>query len=140
MRIFFKQIRSLPLAGLLALAVMFPLGATNSFAADDVVSQPFSGAAVESGTVTYSNHGKDRVLTLSDDFRIHEEPPDPHWQVVDSKGNVYLLQKLKIKDNQTNKSITLPAYIEDVAKVQMWCAFADILLGEASFAQPIALK
>jgi hypothetical protein len=31
-----------------------------------------------------------------------------------------------------NRSITLPAYISDVAKVQFWCAYAEVLLGEAS--------
>ncbi|MGQ0666409.1 MAG: hypothetical protein ACT4O4_05180, partial [Nitrospiraceae bacterium] len=33
--------------------------------------------------------------------------------------------------------ITLPAYVSDVAKVQIWCAFAEVLLGEASFAKSI---
>jgi hypothetical protein len=33
-----------------------------------------------------------------------------------------------------NRSITLPSYITDVAKVQFWCGYAEVLLGEASFA------
>jgi len=53
---------------------------------------------------------------------------------------VYLLDRLKLKDEKINKSIMLPAYIPDVAKVQMWCAWAEVVLGEASFAQPIAMK
>jgi hypothetical protein len=65
--------------------------------------------------------------------------PDPHWQVVDSKGTVYLLDRLKLKDDKINTSITLPAYIPDVAKVQMWCAWAEVVLGEASFTAPIAM-
>jgi hypothetical protein len=72
------------------------------------------------------------VLTLSNDF-VDPKTPDVHWQVVDSKGNVYLLQKLAIKEDKVNKSITLPAYIKDVAKVQIWCAWAEALLGETSF-------
>jgi hypothetical protein len=32
-----------------------------------------------------------------------------------------------------NRSITLPSYISDVAKVQFWCAYAEVVLGEASF-------
>jgi hypothetical protein len=56
---------------------------------------------------------------------------------VDSKGNVYLLHRLKIKDDKINKSIVLPAYIKDVAKVQIWCAWAEALLGEASFQKPV---
>ena len=30
------------------------------------------------------------------------------------------------------------AYIQDVAKVQIWCAFAEVLLGEANFAAPVS--
>jgi hypothetical protein len=59
---------------------------------------------------------------------------------VDSKGTVYLLDRLKLKDDKVNRSITLPAYIRDVAKVQMWCAWAEVVLGEASFTRPIAMK
>ncbi len=33
--------------------------------------------------------------------------------------------------------IVVPAYIPDIAKVQIWCAYAQVLLGEASFAHPI---
>jgi hypothetical protein len=63
--------------------------------------------------------------------------PDPHWQVVDSQGVVYPLQRLPIKGDAVNTSIELPAYVPDVAKVQIWCAFAETLLGEASFATPV---
>jgi hypothetical protein len=57
--------------------------------------------------------------------------------VVDSKGNVYLLNQLKIKDGKTNRTIVLPSYVHDVAKVQIWCSFAEALLGEAPFPKPI---
>lgn len=76
---------------------------------------------------------------MSDDFQVPGSP-DPHWQVIDSKGTVYLLDRLKLKDDKVNRSITLPANIHDVARVQMWCAWAEVVLGEASFSQPIALK
>jgi hypothetical protein len=56
---------------------------------------------------------------------------------VDTKGNVYLLQRLVIKDDKYNQSITVPAYVPDIATVQIWCAWAETLLGEASFAQPV---
>jgi hypothetical protein len=52
--------------------------------------------------------------------------------LIDSRGTVYLLARLKLKDDKVNTSITLPAYIPDVAKVQMWCAWAEVVLGEAS--------
>ena len=35
--------------------------------------------------------------------------------------------------DKMHRSITLPAYISDVAKVQFWCAYAEVVLGEASF-------
>jgi hypothetical protein len=110
-------------------------------AADEgIVSKPFSGPAVDGGTVALSKEGVDHVLTLSNDFSIHKEPPDPHWRVVDSKGNVYLLDKLHVKDGKLNNRIVLPKYIPDVAKVQMWCAFVEVVLGEAAFSGTVALR
>jgi len=29
------------------------------------------------------------------------------------------------------------AYVRDIATVQIWCAWAELLLGEASFSKPI---
>ena len=51
------------------------------------------GAKVNGGTVTHMMKDGKHVLTLSDDFKV-PDTPDPHWQVVDSKGQVYLLQRL----------------------------------------------
>ena len=79
------------------------------------------------------------MLTLSADFKA-PDTPDPHWQVVDTRGQVYLLDKLTIKGDVLNKSITLPAYVKDVAKVQMWCAWAVVNLGEATFTAPITIN
>ncbi len=102
-------------------------------------STPFSGKAVTRGTVTHEVRNGTHLLTLSSDF---EQPttPDPHWQVVDSRGNVFLLDRLTLHEDKVNTSITLPSYISDVAKVRMWCAWAEIVLGEASFSKPIVLK
>ncbi len=108
-----------------------------SFAAD--VTTPFVGKAVNGGTVTHEQQRNKHVLTVSADFQVPGSP-DPHWQVVDSKGTVYLLDRLKLKDDKINRSITLPVHITDVAKVQMWCAWAEVVLGEASFTAPIAMK
>ena len=57
---------------------------------------------------------------------------------MDSRGNTYLLNRLMVKGgllggDKFNKTITLPPYIQDIAKVQIWCAWAEVLLGEASF-------
>jgi len=122
---------------LLAALVVFGLSATPSFAAD--VTTPFAGKAVNGGTVTHEMQGGKHVLSVSADFKVPGSP-DPHWQVIDSKGNVYLLDRLMLKDDKVNRSITLPAHVPDVAKVQMWCAWAEVVLGEASFTQPIAMK
>jgi hypothetical protein len=93
----------------------------------------FKGAKANTGFAVHSKDGKKtHVLTLSDDFKVPDTPA-PHWQVVDSKGNTYLLNRLMIKGDKYNKTIKLPSYIPDVAKVQIWCAWAETLLGEASF-------
>lgn len=95
-------------------------------------SGPFAGPKANTGFVTMTKQNGRIVLTLSDDFVV-PDTPDPHWRVVDPKGAIYDLQKLRIKGDGYNKSITLPAYIKDVAKVVIWCAFAETNLGEASF-------
>ena len=104
-------------------------------AAQAKMSRPFAGVKANTGSVTLSSSGNVRMLTLSDDFKA-PDAPDPHWQVVDNEGRVYLLQKLTVKGltgDKMNRAINLPAYIKSVAKVQFWCAYAEVLLGEASF-------
>jgi hypothetical protein len=109
--------------------------------AQTATSRPFTGAKVNGGTVTSKMVDGKQVLTLSSDFKS-PDTPDPHWQVVDSKGRVYLLQRLPVKSlgglatDRITTSIEVPAYVADVAKVQIWCAWAEAVLGEASFAAP----
>jgi hypothetical protein len=119
----------------LALAV---LGA-GSLAAADEMTKPFTGKAVNRGTVTLSKQGGRTTLSLSSDFEVPGSP-DPHWQLVDSKGTVYLLDRLKLKDDKINTRIVVPAYVPDIAKVQMYCAWAEVVLGEAPFTQPIVAE
>lgn len=95
-------------------------------------SMKFTGAKANTGTVTHSVMDGKNMLTLSADF-VTPDTPDPHWQIVDSKGNVYLLQRIPIKDDKMNRSITLPGYIQDIAKVQVYCAWAEAVLGETTF-------
>ena len=83
------------------------IAATSSVAQDSHKSGPFQGAKANTGYVTHSTENGNSVLTLSDDSKS-PETPDPHWQVVDSKGNVYLLQKLSIKGDKMNRKITVP--------------------------------
>lgn len=99
-------------------------------------SSMFSGVKANTGSVTHATVNGRGVLTLSDDFKIPDAPA-PHWQIVDSTGNTYLLQSLNIKGGKMNRTIEVPAYIHDVAKVQIWCAYAEVLLGEASFETPV---
>jgi len=99
-------------------------------------SKPFAGVKANTGTVRHSKEGGRSVLTLSDDFKV-PDTPDPHWQVVDSRGRTYLLQRLAVKGDKVNRSLVVPAYVPDVAKVQIWCAFAETLLGEAAFEKPV---
>ena len=118
-----------------AVALVAALG-VGSVAAADEMTKPFSGKAVNGGTVTLSKLGDRTVLALSTDFQVPGSP-DPHWQVVDSKGTVYLLDRLKLKDDKINTQITIPAYVPDIAKVQMYCAWAEVVLGEAPFSKPV---
>ncbi len=125
---------------LFAFVVMAVLvAAVPAVAADSHTSSQFQGPKANKGTVTHSTRDGKSILTLSDDFVV-PDTPDPHWQVVDSKGNVYELDKLKTKafigDNY-KKEIVVPSYVKDVAKVQIWCAFAEVNLGEASFSSPV---
>ena len=102
-------------------------------------SSQFQGPKANKGTVTHSIKDGKSVLTLSDDFVV-PDTPDPHWQVVDSDGNVYLLDKLKTKafiGNNYKKEIVLPSYVKNVSKVVIWCAFAEVNLGEAKFSSPV---
>jgi hypothetical protein len=56
---------------------------------------------------------------------------------VDSNGKTYLLDRLMTKEQKVKKSIVVPDYVPDIAKVQMWCAFAETNLGEAAFEHPV---
>jgi hypothetical protein len=134
------MIRSTIRIGVLAIAA-FAMTATLALA-QARTSKPFAGAKVNGGTVTYTVKDGRTVLTLSDDFKV-PDTPDPHWQVVDSKGAVFLLQRLGVKSlgglakDRVNMSITLPAYVKDIAKVQVYCAWAEAVLGETTFDAPL---
>jgi hypothetical protein len=124
------------LRGLLIATVLF---AASAVAQDAHTSSQFQGPKANKGHVTHSTRDGKSVLTLSDDFVV-PDTPDPHWQVVDSDGQVYLLDKLKKKallGDKYQKEIVLPAYVKNVSKVIIWCAWAEANLGEASFSSPV---
>ncbi len=125
-----------PLRALLMMTLTFAISA----AAQDIhTSSQFQGPKANKGHVTHSTRDGKSVLTLSDDFVV-PDTPDPHWQVVDSDGQVYLLDKLKKKallGDKFQKEIVLPSYVKNVSKVIIWCAWAEANLGEASFSSPV---
>jgi len=123
--------RTLLLSAVTALAV-FTTAAAPPAAPVTKVSKPFAGVKVNGGTVTMTNDMGKITLTLSDDFKV-PDTPDPHWKVVDGSGKAVLLERLMIKGDKLNKTITLPAGLAGVAKVQIYCAWAEALLGETTF-------
>ena len=112
------------------------IAATSSIAQDGHKSGAFQGAKANKGFVTHTTQNGKSTLTLSDDF-VPPQTPDPHWQVVDSNGKTYLLDRLTTKGEKVKKSIVIPDYVPDIAKVQIWCAFAETNLGEAAFEHPV---
>lgn len=125
-------------APLFAAIVAIALAAPAGLAAEKTTV--FKGAKVNGGTVTHIKEGNKHILMLSDDFQKKIDTPDPHWQVVDSKGKTYLLDRFEVKGGKSIRKISVPDDVKDIAKVQFWCAFAEVVLGEASFPGPIAMK
>jgi hypothetical protein len=125
-------------AALLTLGMALCMAMTSFAFADDMshTSSAFQGAKANKGNVTHSVKNGKSVLTLSDDFVV-PDTPDPHWQLVDSNGQVYQLDKLKLKGDRVQKEIVIPAYVPNVSKVVIWCAWAEANLGEASFSSPV---
>ncbi len=124
------------LRGLLMTTMLF---AVSAVAQDTHTTGQFQGPKANKGHVTHSTRDGKSVLTLSDDFVV-PDTPDPHWQVVDSDGQIYQLDKLKKKafiGDKYQKEIVLPGYVKNVSKVIIWCAWAEANLGEASFSSPV---
>ena len=123
-------------------AVAALLVTANSFAAkmDVHTSSKFEGPKANSGTVMHYNENGKSMLKVSDDFKVPDTPA-PTWRVVDSKGNVYTLEAFKIKGtlggNAEKREVVVPAYVPDIVKVQVYCAWAEVLLGESSFTQAV---
>jgi len=110
---------------------------TISAAAQGHTSSQFQGPKANTGTVTHTTENGRSILRVSSDFKVPDTPA-PTWRIVDSKGNIYTLDAFKIKDgNHEKREIEVPSYISDIAKVQVYCAWAEVLLGEASFSSPV---
>lgn len=101
----------------------------------DHQTSQFQGAKANTGmAIHYVENGR-QMLKVTDSFKVPDTPA-PTWRAIDSKGNIYTLDAFKIKGGE-KRQIVLPAYVKDVSKVQVYCAWAEVLLGEASFASPV---
>src|SRR4051812_5435861 len=120
---------------ILSLAAMMFAASVSFAAGGGHTSAKFEGAKANTGTVMHVTEGGKSILRVSPDFKVPDTPA-PTWRVVDSKGNVYTLDAFKIKSGE-KREVTVPAYIHDIVKVQVYCAFAEVLLGEAGFSSPV---
>jgi len=121
-----------------ALVVTF-VTASVSFAANGThTSSKFEGPKANTGTVMHSTENGKSILRVSADFKVPDTPA-PTWRVVDSKGNIYTLDAFKIKGgNGEKREVVVPSYVHDIVKVQVYCAWAEVILGEANFASSIS--
>lgn len=100
-------------------------------------SSQFQGPKANTGTVSHSMENGKSILRVSADFQVPDTPA-PTWRVVDAQGNIYTLDAFKIKGGSHEKrEIEVPSYIKSIAKVQVYCAWAEVLLGEASFSPTV---
>src|ERR1700747_2693546 len=105
--------------GLLMTIMLF---AVSAVAQDAHTTGQFQGPKANKGHVTHSTRDGKSVLTLSDDFVV-PDTPDSHWQLVDSDGNVYLVDKSKKKafiGDKFQKEIVVPSDVKNVSKVIIW--------------------
>jgi hypothetical protein len=115
--------------------------ASVSFAASDSglhTSSKFEGPKANTGTVTHTVENGKSILRVSADFKVPDTPA-PTWRVVDSNGNIYTLDAFKIKGGKGEKrEVAVPSYVHGIVKVQVYCAWAEVLLGEASFSSAVS--
>jgi hypothetical protein len=119
----------------LAVTAMLFTGAAFSRDNGPHTSSKFEGPKANTGTAIHVYEGNQSVLKVSDDFKVPDTPA-PTWRVVDSKGTIYTLDAFKIKGGEKRK-VNVPSYIKDIAKVQVYCAWAEVLLGESKYADPV---
>jgi hypothetical protein len=118
---------------LMALALAGSAVAANKM--DVHTSSGFQGPKANTGTVQHTYENGKSILRVSQDFKVPDTPA-PTWRIVDSKGTVYTLDAFKIKGGE-KRQVEVPAYVKDIAKVQVYCAWAEVLLGDAGFSSPV---
>jgi hypothetical protein len=103
--------------------------------ADVHTSGKFEGPKANTGMVMHTYENGKSVLKVTDDFKVPDTPA-PTWRIVDSKGTIYTLDAFKIKGGE-KRMVTVPGYVNNIAKVQVYCAWAEVLLGEANYSAPV---
>jgi hypothetical protein len=104
---------------------------------DHHTTNQFQGPKANTGMAIHFVDGGKSMLKVTPDFKVPDTPA-PTWRVVDTKGNIYTLDAFKIKGGGGEKrEIVVPSYVRDIAKVQVYCAWAEVLLGESSFSSPV---
>lgn len=126
--------RSIPVLTLMALlAASSVTFAANK--ADVHTTSMFQGPKANTGTAIHTYENGKSILRVSADFKVPDTPA-PTWRVVDSHGTVYTLDAFKIKGGE-KREVNVPAYVKDIAKIQVYCAWAEVLLGESNFSSPV---
>jgi hypothetical protein len=123
------------LLSVFALTALLAASAVWAASMDTHTSSMFQGPKANTGTVSHSIENGKSILRVSSDFKVPDTPA-PTWRVVDSNGTIYTLDAFKIKGGE-KREVEVPSYIRDIAKVQVYCAWAQVLLGEASFSMPV---
>ncbi|MBI2688710.1 MAG: hypothetical protein HYX27_20605 [Acidobacteria bacterium] len=95
----------------------------------------FEGPKANTGMAVHTTVNGKSMLKVTDDFKVPDTPA-PTWRVVDNKGTIYTLDAFKIKGGE-KREIVVPGYVPNIAKVQVYCAWAEVILGEASYSQPV---
>ena len=123
------------LLSVFALAALLAVSAVWAASMDTHTSSMFQGPKAKTGTVSHSIENGKSILRVSSDFKVPDTPA-PTWRVVDSNGATYTLDAFKIKGGE-KREVEVPSYISNIARVQVYCAWAQVLLGEASFSMPV---
>lgn len=95
----------------------------------------FQGPKANTGTAIHTIENGKSILRVSADFKVPDTPA-PTWRLVDSSGNIYTLDAFKTKGGE-KREVVVPAYVPNIVKVQVYCAWAQVLLGEASFSTAV---
>ena len=122
------------ISSVFALAALLA-AASAAFAADIHSTSGFQGPKANTGAALHTYENGKSMLRVSADFKVPDTPA-PTWRVVDSNGNIYTLDAFKIKGGE-KREIVVPAYVPNIVKVQVYCAWAEVLLGEAGFSSPV---